>query len=307
MTGSEPTDTPGFAEDSHTVSVRQGVEVLDCRTLDEFWNALSPIGEFFGHQNSKFIFRGQGNSEWELVPKVFRPDIIAEHKRGLLAGLNDYPGHFFFEWILLHSFILHCDERGLAIPGDSMEFRRYFEQNNITGLHAINTEFWPEERVVPLMALAQHHGLPTRLLDWTNSSYIACYFAAAWAVNNPWKEDERLAIFAFDLNDIHKARGIRHIRVPGNTSTNLFSQLGSFILVDNFGYRGTPFALNLSLESKLPTHINIMKKISLPIVFAGDLLLRCQKFGVSAASVFPGYDGVVRAMLELTRAAHFNK
>jgi hypothetical protein len=224
----------------------------------------------------------------------------------MLKSLDDHPGHFFFEWILLHSFILHCDDRGLAIPGDSMEFRKYFEQNNITNLHGINTQLWPEERVVPLMALAQHHGLPTRLLDWTNSPYIASYFAAARAVSNPLQDGDKLALFALDLNDIHKIPGIRHIRVPGNTSVNLSPQVGSFILVDNFGYRGEQFTPNLSLESKLPAHINVLKKVTLPGTLAGDLLLRCYKFGVSAASVFPGYDGIVKAMLELTRAAHFN-
>jgi hypothetical protein len=114
------------------------VEILDCTTLDEFWNRVSPIGELFGKPYSNFVFRGQGNGEWDLVPKIFRPQVIDTYKRGMMATLSDHPGQFFFEWCLLDAFILRCDSRGLAIPGDSMDFCKYFEQNSITNIHGIN-------------------------------------------------------------------------------------------------------------------------------------------------------------------------
>jgi hypothetical protein len=77
-------------------------------------------------------------------------------------------------------------------------------------------------------------------------------------------------------------------------------------LVDNYGFRGEPFTPNVSLESKLTANSTVLKKVTLPTSLAGDLLVRCNKFGVSAASVFPGYDGAAKAVLEATLAFNFN-
>jgi hypothetical protein len=105
------------------------MDIIDCATLDEFWEAMSPIGARFGRRHDRFIFRGQANSEWQLVPKVFRTSVTETYKRGMMSTLRDHPGQFFFEWSLLHGFIQYCDAAGLTVPGDSMEFRAYLVQN----------------------------------------------------------------------------------------------------------------------------------------------------------------------------------
>jgi hypothetical protein len=46
-------------------------------------------------------------------------------------------------------------------------------------------------------ALMQHHGVPTRFLDWTKSPYVAMYFALE---QEPEKEEKRSAIWAIDLD-----------------------------------------------------------------------------------------------------------
>jgi hypothetical protein len=46
------------------------------------------------------------------------------------------------------------------------------------------------------LALAQHHGLPTRLLDWTTNPLVACFFAVA---SGPPNEDG--VIYAYSLSD----------------------------------------------------------------------------------------------------------
>jgi FRG domain len=260
------------------------IEIIDCATLDEFWETMSPIGTRFGGPHDRFIFRGQANSEWQLVPRVFRKPEIDKYKRGMMSTLSDHPGQFFFEWSLLHGFIKYCDAAGLTVPGDSMEFRAYFDQNNITTFHGITNKDWPHDRVVPLMGMAQHHGIPTRLLDWSSNPHVACYHAAATVFVDRDRDhvsaDEKIALFALDLNTLPRIDGLKHRVVPGSTSTNLSSQAGSFLLVDNSGSRGEPFTPDVSVESKLGRHSNLLKKVTLPMTLAGDLLLRCDRFGV---------------------------
>jgi hypothetical protein len=297
------------------------VETKHCDTLDEFWDCISPIGDFFNRPGPplNFVYRGQSNSEWELIPRVFRQDVIDKYKQGMLSTLKDHPGQAIFEYVLLAKFVDYCDSKGLAIPNDSPEFRRYFKWSTITMVHGSFSDGWPHDQAIPLMALAQHHGVPTRLLDWSNNPYVASYFAAVSAItDSDFKEEDRIAVFGLCLNRIpeygdraspfYGAGMLQRVRVPGSTSVNLASQGGSFILVYNHGRIGSAFTPDVSLESMISgDNKPLLKKVTLPKGLAGELLIRCGKFGVSAASLFPGYDGAARSVLESIQAENFQK
>lgn len=81
-----------------------------------------------------------------------------------------------------------------------------------------------------IFALAQHHGIPTRLLDWTKSAYIAAFFAAEDALrsNHP---DKYLAVFAVHQSLLN-SRHVLNFPFPRSDNPYLHAQQGELTLYD---------------------------------------------------------------------------
>jgi hypothetical protein len=262
------------------------IEVRHAKTAAEFWSLLSPEKPLFP-QPCRLLYRGQSDDRWNLTPGILR--------RGMSSTADM---QVFKEWAYIETFVRHCDSIGLAIPNDSPALREQFlNQNNRKGPGGSVSE-WPPTELYPLLALAQHYRLPTRLLDWSTRAYVAAYFAISDALAKKLDADaERLAVWILDIEKRALFHELNVVTVPGGNNANLAAQSGRFTLLTQKGGRGKPFEGEIALDlyfaaQTLPAPL---RKITLPIAEAPAALNLCSLYGVTGATLFPDYYGATRA------------
>jgi hypothetical protein len=158
-----------------------------------------------------------------------------------------------------------------------------------------------------IMAVAQHYDVPTRLLDWTERSFVACYFAASSAnFEVESSKMPRIAIWALDTTHSNDWETASIIRTPGGTSRNQAAQSGLFtthnVREPSFTDYYQPEALEDVQEIYgIGNTASALLKITLPLFEAPTLLLLCSKLGVDGSTLFPGYHGVAKSVRDWAR------
>ena len=167
------------------------------------------------------------------------------------------------------------------------------------------------------LALAQHHGLPTRLLDWTYSPYVALHFATARAR----AFDEDGAVWMVDYVRTHQLAPPKLREQLDREGANVFTTemiaavasdfreldaLGEdfvvFVEPPSFDERiVNQYALfsltsqpDVSLDSWLAEHPVLLRKLVIPAELKWEVRDKLDQANVTERVLFPGLDGLSR-------------
>jgi hypothetical protein len=122
-----------------------------------------------------------------------------------------FRGHSDARWSLSTTLDRFVQQSGVSDPVAAQQMLLAEFAKEAVGI--VDPRLATVERQMRLELLARHHGLPTTILDWTRSPYVAAFFAFGGLPASRAVELEKVAIWCLDLSllDAGAAAGLAEV------------------------------------------------------------------------------------------------
>jgi hypothetical protein len=140
----------------------------------------------------------------------------------------------------------------------------------------------------------QHYGLPTRLLDWSSSPYVAAFFSFA---------DERAcgskfaSVWALDVQETQrclKPQDLAIIKNPSSNNPRMRMQLGLFTRnVSNLIALEELFRIS-NKRFRVTPRYPLLFRFDIPVAESETAMLDLEQMGIDYVKLFPGIEGLCK-------------
>lgn len=303
----------------------QYIEEKSFSNVEDFLNEIVPWGS---NQNlSGYAFRGHSQESYELIPMALRVESRAKlwSAASTAAPPTSEEDLIFHqvhaEYMILREFYRLADQRGLAVPlSPRVREDLVCDVSTMMQFNLEAGDLWIPHDLHEAAALAQHYGMPTRLLDWTYDIFVAMYFAFRGAIGKAGN----LCIWAIDKDHLrfHQPTefidGVDFIAPHYAGNPHLNAQKGLFTHVPCPFPHYLNFSSDESRKSILDMKVDrrplnevlreriirpksgVFKKFMVPCSEAKKGTQILNKLGYDASRIFPGYGGVATELLSRT-------